>query len=100
MEECDQYQKMKNRVEMPVGELRLNTELEKLQQHILVDLITKLPVSRGYDSILVVCDRFLKMLHFIVMTEEIMLEGSTRLFKDNVWKLHEFPESVILDRGP
>jgi len=65
-----------------------------------VDLITKLPVSRGYDSILVVCDRFLKMLHFIVMTEEIMLEGSTRLFKDNVWKLHEFPESVILDRGP
>ena len=84
MEECDQYQKMKNRVEMPVGELRLNTELEKLQQHILVDLITKLPVSRGYDSILVVCNRFLKMLHFIVMTEEIILEDSTRLFKYNV----------------
>ena len=85
---------------MPVGELRLNTELEKLQQHILVDLITKLPVSRGYDSILVVCNRFLKMLHFIVMTEEIIVEDSTRLFKYNVQKLHEFPDCVILDRGP
>ena len=23
-----------------------------------------------------------------------------RLFRDNVWKLHGLPESVILDRGP
>ena len=64
-----------------------------------VDFITKLPISRGYNSILVVCDRFLKMLHFIVMTEKIIVEGLIKLFKDNMWKLHKLLESVILDRG-
>ena len=64
-----------------------------------VDFITKLPISRGYNSILVVCDRFLKMLHFIVMTKKIIVEGLIKLFKDNMWKLHKLLESVILDRG-
>ena len=49
-----------------------------------VDLITKLPKSRDHDSILVVCDRFLKILHFIVMTEKIIAEGLAKLFRDNV----------------
>jgi len=26
-------------------------------------------------------------------------EGLARIFRDNVWKLHELPESVISDRG-
>ena len=60
----------------------------------------KLPVSSDYDSILVVCDRFLKMLHFVAMTEKITAEGLANLFKDNVWKLHGLPESVILNRRP
>ena len=60
----------------------------------------KLPVSRGYDSILVVCDRFLKISHFIVMTEIIIVEELARLFKDNIWKLHGLLESVISNREP
>ena len=43
---------------MPVGKLKPNSVPEKPWQHISVDFITKLPVSKGYDSILVVCDRF------------------------------------------
>ena len=65
-----------------------------------MDFITKLPVSKGYDSILVVCDRFSKISHFVVMTEKITVKGLARLFRDNVWKLHGLPESVISDRGP
>jgi len=65
-----------------------------------VDFITKLLVSKGHDSILVVCDRFSKMSHFVVTTEKMMAEGLVRLFRDNVWKLHRLPESVISDRGP
>ena len=49
-----------------------------------MDFITKLPVLRDYDSILVVCDRFLKISHFIVTTEKIMVEGLARLFKNNI----------------
>ena len=91
---------MKNRVEMLVGKLRPNQVLERPWQHILVDFITKLPVSKSHNSILVVCDRFSKMSHFVAMTEKTMVEGLARLFRDNVWKLHGLPESVILDRGP
>jgi len=29
-----------------------------------------------------------------------MAEGLAKLFKDNMWKLHGLPESIILDRGP
>ena len=60
----------------------------------------KLPVSKGHDSILVVYDRFLKISHFVVATEKMMVEGLAKLFRDNVWKLYGLPESVISDRGP
>jgi len=41
---------------------------------------------RGYNSILVVCDRFSKILHFIATTEQIMAEGLVNLFRDNIIK--------------
>ena len=100
VEGCDQCQRMKNRAEILAGKLRPNQIPEKLWQHILVDFITKLPTSKGHDSILVVCDRFSKMSYFVAMTEKTMAEGLARLFRDNVWKLHGLPESVISDRGP
>ena len=100
VEGCDQCQRMKNRAEMPAGKLRPNKVPGRLWQHILVDFITKLPVSKGHDLILVVCNRFSKMSHFVATTEKTMAEGLASLFRDNVWKLHGLPESVISDRGP
>ena len=85
---------------MPAGKLRPNKVPERPWQYILVDFIMKLPVSKGYDSILVVCDRFLKMSHFVAITEKIMVEELARLFRNNVWKLYGLPESVISDRRP
>ena len=99
MERCNQCQRMKNRAEMPVGKLRPNQVPERPWQHISVDFITKLPVSKSHDSILIVCDRFLKMSHFVATTEKTTAEGLARLFRDNVWKLHGLLESMILDRG-
>jgi len=75
---------MKNRAEMLAGKLRLNNVPKKLWQHISVNFIMKLPVSKGYDLILVVCNRFSKMLHFVAMTEKITAEGLAKLFRDNV----------------
>jgi len=40
------------------------------------------------------------MTYFVAMTEGTMAKGLTWLFRDNVWKLHRFLESVVLDRGP
>jgi len=39
------------------------------------------------------------MSHFIVITEKITVEDLVKLFRDNMWKLHGLPESVISDRG-
>ena len=91
---------MKNRVEILAGKLRPNEVPEKLWQYILVDFITKLPVSKGHNLILVVCNRFSKMSHFVEMTEKMMAEGLAKLFRDNIWKVHGLLKSVISDRGP
>ena len=67
MEKYDQYQKIKSRAEIPVEKLKLNAVPERLWQYISVNFITKLLVFKDYDSILVVYDRFLKILYFIVI---------------------------------
>ena len=76
-----------------------NEAPEKPWTHITADFITKLPLARGYDAILVVCDQLTKMAHFILMTDKTLAEGLARLFRDHVWKLHGLPESIISDRG-
>ena len=40
------------------------------------------------------------MSHFVATIEKMTAKELVRLFRDNVWKLHGLPESVILDRGP
>ena len=85
---------------MPAGKLRPSQIPERLWQYISVDFITKLLLSKDHDSILVVCDRFLKMSHFVMTTEKMMAERLMRLFRDYVWKLYGLPESMISDRGP
>ena len=100
VEGCDACQRNKNRTEQPAGKLMPNSIPEKPWTHILADFITKLPLAQGYDSILVVADRLTKMVHFIPTTEKTSAEGLARLFRDNVWKLHSLPESIISDRGP
>ena len=77
-----------------------NSILEKPWMHISVDFITKLPLAQGYDLILVIFDRLTKMVHFIPTMEKTLVEGLPWLFRDNVWKLHGLPESIISDQGP
>jgi len=73
---------------------------EKTWTHISADFIMKLPLAQGYNLILVVVDRFTKMAYFIPTTEKTSAEGLAQLFRDNIWKLHRLPDSIISDRGP
>jgi len=100
VEGYDACQRNKNHIEQPAGKLMPNSIPEKPWTHISADFITKLPLAQGYDSILVVVDRLTKMVHFIPTTEKTLAEGLARLFRDNVWKLHGLPKSIISDRGP
>ena len=96
---CDMCQQIKNRTDVPVGKLKLIKVLKKSWMHLMIDFITKLLLVTKKDIILVVCNRLFKMTHFVETTEETSAEELARFFRDNVWKLHELPESVVLDRG-
>ena len=64
-----------------------------------MNLNKKLPLVARKDIILVVCDRLSKMTHFMATTEGILAERLARLFQNNIGKLYELPESIVLDRG-
>ena len=95
---CDACQRYKNRSEAPAGKLMPNAIPEKPWSHISADFITKLPLAQGYDAILVVCNRFSKMAHFVATTEKTSAEGLAKLFQDQVWRLYGLPESIISDK--
>ena len=64
----------------------------------IVDFVTKLPLVARKDVILVVCDRLSKVTHFVATMERTSAKGLVWLFRDNMWKLHRLPESVVLDK--
>jgi len=84
VEGYDSCQRNKNHIEQPAGKLMPNLIPEKPWMHILADFITKLPIVQGYNSILVVVDRLMKIVHFIPIIEKTLAEGLARLFRDNV----------------
>ena len=100
IEGCDLCQKMKNRMEEIAEKLKLSEVPEKLWTHLTMDFITKLPIVARKDAILVVCNRLSKMMYFAATTERTSVEGLVRLFRDNIWKLHGLPESVVSNRSP
>ena len=65
--------------------------------HISMDFIEKLPKSQGYDTILVVIDRFTKFGHFIRLTHPFTAKSAAQVFLDHVYRLHGLPESINTD---
>jgi len=64
-----------------------NAILEKPWSHISADFITKLLLAQRYNTILVVCDWFSKIVYFIATIEKTSAEELARLFRDHIWKL-------------
>ena len=100
MEGCDICQRIKNRTEVPVEKLIANEIPEKIWTHLIVDFITKLLLVAGKDVIFIVCNSLSKIAYFMATTKKTTVEELARLFRDNVWKSHRLPESVISNREP
>jgi len=96
---CNACQRYKNQSEALAGKLMPNAIPEKPWSYISADFITKLLLAQEYNTILVVCNHFSKIAHFIATTEKILAEELAKLFQDHIWKLHRLLESIILDRG-
>jgi hypothetical protein len=71
---------------------------ERSWQHISVDFITHLPLSNGYDAVLVIVDRLTKMRHYVPCHMTDNAEDVSRIFIREIYRLHGAPVSVISDR--
>ena len=58
-----------------------------------MDFISGFPVSNGFDAILVVVDRFSKMVHLIPCVKTLNAEGLCDLVIHNVVRYHGLPAS-------
>jgi hypothetical protein len=64
-----------------------------------MNFIDQLPNSGGFDSILVVVDRFSKMAHFIPTSTTSTTLDLAKAFISNVWSKHGLPDDIVSDRG-
>ena len=60
-------------------------------QEISIDIIGPLPKLDGMDTIVVIVDRFTKMIRLKATTINISLEGIAKIYRDEIWKLHGIP---------
>jgi hypothetical protein len=65
-----------------------------------MDFMVSLPPSKGFDTIMVVVDRFSKMTHFNPTKDEATTQETSSLFFTHVFKHHGLPKDIVSDREP
>ena len=96
---CDACQRTKTHHDKPHNPLHPNEIPEQPWEHITIDLITGLPESDGYNAILVIVDRFSKMIILIPTNDTLDALQTAQFYRDRVWNKHGLPRKVISDRG-
>lgn len=100
VDSCVVCQQAKIRRSKDVGLLQPLPIPSRPWKDISMDFISGFPESNGYDAILVVVDRFSKMVHLIPCVKTLNAEGLCDLVVHNVVRYHGLPDTVVSDRGP
>jgi len=96
---CDTCQKVRSRHHNAPAPIQPIPPATRPWSSITWDHIVPLPLSNGYDAILVVVDRFTKLSHFIPANSTDTASDLARQFVNHVYRLHGLPDSIISDRG-
>ncbi len=69
-----------------------------------MDFVTGLSISAdwkgdSYDSILVIINRFTKMVHYVPVKVTIDVPGQAKVIIDVIMRYHRVLESIVMDRG-
>jgi len=100
IQECFKYQQNKVQHQRKAGELHPLEIPEGPWQEISIDIIGPLPKSNGMDAIVVIVNRFTKMIRLKATTMNISLEGIAKIYRDKIWKLHGIPRKILSNREP
>jgi len=52
------------------------------------------------DTIVVIIDRFTKIIRLKATMTNISSEGIAKIYRDKIWKLHGVPRKILSNRGP
>ncbi|MBW0524753.1 hypothetical protein O181_064468 [Austropuccinia psidii MF-1] len=96
---CKQCLRNKNIHHTKFGLLKPLSILSGPWSSLSKDFLTQLPLSKNFDSILVVVDRFSKMEIFIPTYELITALDVAQNFISHVFSKHGLPVSIVSDRG-
>ena len=97
---CFKCQQNKVQHQRKAGELHPLEIPHELWQKISIDIIGPLPKSNGIDTIVVIVNRFMKMICLKATTTNISLEGIVKIYRNDIWKLHGISRNILSDRGP
>jgi len=97
---CIKYQQNKVQHQQKSGELHPLEILQGPWHEISRDIIGPLPRSNRMNAIIVIVDRFTKIIWLKVIMTNISLEGIAKTYRNKVWKLHRIPRKILGDRGP
>ncbi|GFY88890.1 hypothetical protein Acr_06g0008300 [Actinidia rufa] len=94
-------QQVKAEHQQLAGELQPLPVAEWKWEHVTMDFVTGLlNSSRGHDAIWVVVDRLTKIAHFLPIQVTDSIEVLSRLYIQEIVRLHGVPVSIVSDRDP
>ena len=96
---CFKCQQNKVQHQRKAGELHPLEIPQELWQEISIDIIRPLPKSNRMDTIVIIVNQFMKMIHLKATMTNVSLEGIAKIYKDDIWKLHGISRKILSDRG-